>query len=108
MAVDMALSLRGHTDLPVALAADEELAGLARTRYAAAFDAITVIHPRFRSGRALKYGTAEASPFDQTIFVDADCIVLGSLDALWSALERTPMAMTGEQLTVEDDRIHHG
>ena len=108
MAVDMALSLRGHTSLPIALAADDELAAVARTRYAAAFHAITVIHPRFREGRALKYGTAEASPFDETIFVDADCIVLGSLDGLWPVLERTPMAMTGEQLTVDEDRAHHG
>ena len=54
MGVDMALSLKEHTDNPVALAADETLASLARKRYAAAFDEITVLPRRFRDGRALK------------------------------------------------------
>jgi hypothetical protein len=108
MAVDMALSLREQTDLPIALAADDALAGLARTRYAAAFDTVTLLPERFRRGRALKYGTAEASPFEETMFVDADCIVLGSLDALFAVLGTTDMAMTGEQLTAADDRDHHG
>jgi hypothetical protein len=108
MAVDMALSLRAHTALPIALAADDALAEVARTRYAAAFDTVTLLPERFRRGRALKYGTAEASPFDETTFVDADCIVLGKLDHLFDVLGTTDMAMTGEQLTADDDRSHHG
>ena len=108
MAVDLALSLREHTELPIALAADDTLAALAKARYAAVFDHVTLVPERFREGRALKYGTAEASPFDETIFVDADCIVLGSLEGLWSALQTSDMAMTGEHLTAEDDRNHHG
>lgn len=108
MAVDMALSLRGHTDLPIALAADDALAALANDRYAAAFDAITLVPERFRRSRALKYGTAEASPYEETIFVDADCIVLSGLDHLWPVLQTTDMAMTGEHLTIHEDRRHHG
>jgi hypothetical protein len=42
------------------------------------------------------------------MFVDADCIVLASMDDRWSALETSGMAMTGELLTAEDDRRHHG
>ena len=108
MAVDMALSLRGHTRHPIALAADEPLAALAQTRYAGVFDRVTLVPRRFRDGRALKYGTAEASPFEETVFVDADCLVLGSLDDLFDALATHPMAMTGEHLSAADDRIHHG
>ncbi|MGE0160291.1 MAG: hypothetical protein AB7T31_12845 [Gemmatimonadales bacterium] len=108
MAVDMALSLRQHTDLPIVLAADDELGEIARTRYGAAFTAVTRVPERFRRGRALKYGTAEASPFDETTFVDADCLVLGSLDHLFDALDRADMAMTGEQLGADEDRDHHG
>jgi hypothetical protein len=108
MAVDMALSLREHTELPVALAADDELARVAEARYARAFHRITLVPARFRHGRALKFGAAEASPFEETMFVDADCIVLGSLDHLWPVLETTAVAMTGEHLTAGDDRIHHG
>jgi len=108
MAVDMALSLREHTPLPVALAADDALAGTARARYATAFDEITLVPERFRRGRALKFGTAAASPFEQTMFIDADCLALGGLDHLWSALESAEMAMVGEHLTAGEDRRHHG
>jgi len=108
MAVDMALSLRAHTSLPIALAADDALAGVARARYARAFDEITLVPARFRRGRALKFGTAAASPFEATMFVDADCIVLGTLDHLWTALDTADMAMIGEHLTAGDDRTHHG
>src|SRR5688572_33493350 len=108
MAVDMALSLREHTALPIALAADEPLGKLAKTRYEGAFDAVTLVPERFQRGRALKYGTAEASPFDETVFVDADCIVLGGMDDLFDVLESTDMAMTGEHLAAGDDRDHHG
>jgi hypothetical protein len=108
MAVDMALSLREHTALPIALAADEALGVRAQTRYAGIFDVVTLIPQRFREGRALKYGTAEASPFEETMFVDADCIVLASMDDRWSALERSELAMTGELLTTDEDRRHHG
>ncbi len=108
MAVDMALSLRAHTDLPIALAADDALAEVARTRYAAAFDTVSLLPERFRRGRALKYGTAEASPFAETMFVDADCIVLGNMDDLFAVLETAEMAMVGMHLTADDDTEHHG
>jgi hypothetical protein len=108
MAVDMALSLREHTEYPIALAADEPLAATACTRYAGVFDSVVNVHQRFLVDRALKYGTAEASPYEETIFVDADCVVLGSLDGLWSALATTDMAMVGQYLTRDDDENHHG
>ncbi len=108
MGVDMALSLREHTDLPIALAADEALAALAQTRYAGAFDHVTLVPKRFREGRCLKYGSAEASPFEETVFVDADCFVLAPLDYLFGVLDSCDISMTGEHLTLADDRIHHG
>lgn len=108
MAVDMALSLREHTELPVAIATDEQLAGIARRDYSRVFDEITEIPSRFLQGRALKYGSAEASPFEETIFVDADCILLGSTDDAFSALETADMAMIGEHLTTSDNVHHHG
>ena len=108
MAVDMALSLREHTRLPVAIAVDDRLGALVRDRYAGVFDFVVSVPRRFLKGRALKYGCAEASPFEETIFVDADCIVLGSLDGLGEALAHVDVAMLGELLTVDDDQTHHG
>jgi len=108
MAVDMALSLREYTEYPIGLAADKFIADLAKTKYRSVFDHITLLPLRFCKGRALKYGAAEASPFEETIFVDADCIVLGPLDGLFAALDTNDLAMVGERLTFGDDTRHHG
>jgi hypothetical protein len=108
MAVDMALSLKEHTELPIAIAVDEGLESGVTERYADVFDSIVLVPDRFLDGRALKYGTAAATPFDETMFVDADCLVLSSLDGLWSILDGADMAMVGGQLTSSDNENHHG
>jgi hypothetical protein len=108
MAVDMALSLREHTRHPIALAADPELRRLAQARYGAVFDEVTLLPERFLNGRTIKYGAAESSPFDETMFVDADCFVLGSLEYLWAGLDASDVAMLGELLTEADNENHHG
>ncbi len=108
MAVDMALSLREHTKLPLSIAVDDALGRVVNSRYARVFDAVVPVAQRFLTGRALKYGCADASPFEETIFVDADCIVLGRLDGLLDSLADNDMAMLGEQLTREQDEKHHG
>jgi hypothetical protein len=108
MAVDMTLSLREHTELPVALAADDGLAAVAGRDYRAVFDDVTTVPERFLGSRMRKFGTAEASPFDETMFVDADCIVLGPLDHLFAPLAEHDMAMLGEQLGPDADENHHG
>lgn len=108
MAVDMALSLREHTELPVGLVTDRELAADASERLAPVFDEVRVIDDRFLEGRVRKYGVAAASPFEEAVFVDADCVVLGPLDHLFEALDEHDVAMLGEQLTSDDDENHHG
>ena len=108
MAVDMALSLRQHTSHPVALAADESLARQARDDYPTVFDEVRVVPARFLDGRGRKYGIAEASPYEESVYIDADCIVLDSLDHLFEALDYSDLAMVGSQLTLEHDENHHG
>ena len=51
---------------------------------------------------------ANAYAMGATIFVDSDCIVLGSLDRMADALAHCDMAMVGELLTVENEQTHHG
>jgi len=108
MAADMALSLRAHTDLPIGVVTDEPLSRIARERLGPVFDEVALIDERFLTGRIRKYGVASACPFDEAVFIDADCLVLGSLDHLFDALEEHDVAMLGEQLTREDDENHHG
>jgi hypothetical protein len=108
MAVDMALSLREHTGLPIGLIADTSLADRARRDFRSVFDEVSIVADRFLEGRVRKYGVASASPFEETVYVDADCIVLGSLDHLFDALAEHDVALLGEQLTRDDDENHHG
>lgn len=108
MGVDMALSLRDHTALPVALATDERLARVVVREYPGVFDEVRILPHRFRTGRAMKFGAAATSPWDETAFVDADCVVLGSLDGVFDGLRHLPLAMLGERLARGEDRRHHG
>jgi len=108
MAVDMALSLREHTGHPIGLVCDEGIAEAAVSTYPNVFDTIAPVGADFRDGRALKYGVAEASPWEEAIFVDADCLVLGPLDHAFDALTETPLAFLGELLTSADNENHHG
>ncbi|MGE0159564.1 MAG: exostosin family protein [Gemmatimonadales bacterium] len=108
MAVDMALSLREHTRFPIAIAVDEPLRAVLRDRYPTVFDEVVLLPPRYMDGRALKYGCAEASPFETTIFVDSDCVVLDDLDFVSESLNGDPVSMVGELLTRADDQVHHG
>ena len=108
MAVDMALSLREHTALPIGIACDNGLAALARDQYASVFDEVTTLPPRFLGGRTRKFGVAEASPFDEVVFIDADCIVLQPIDELFDSLDGCDLAFLGSQLTEDEDHNHHG
>jgi hypothetical protein len=108
MAVDMALSLRQHTRLPIAIAVDAPLRAVIQEHYAGVFDEVVLLADRYMDGRALKYGCAEASPFETTIFVDSDCVVLDDLDFVLESLNGDPLAMVGELLTRTDDEMHHG
>ena len=108
MAVDMALSLREHSGHPIGLVCDEGIAETAMSTYPTVFDDVTPIGSDFRDGRALKYGVAEACRWDEAVFIDADCMVLGSLDHAFDALAHTPIAFLGELLTRDDNENHHG
>jgi hypothetical protein len=108
MAVDLALSLREHTSLPIALAADAKLARVARRDFPGVFQAVTVVPERFGPGLASNFGVVEACPFERAIYLDADCLVVGSPDTYWEPLAGRPLAMVGEMLPPDDDQPHHG
>jgi hypothetical protein len=108
LAVDMALSLKEHTAYPVALVADEAAARKARQEYGEVFDQIVLLPKRFRSNQAWKYGTAVATPFQETMFLDADAFVLATLDGLFEVLRNEFFAMVGDRLGPEEDQNHHG
>jgi hypothetical protein len=87
---------------------DDPLRAVLAERYPTVFDEVVLLPGRYMDGRALKYGCAEASPFETTIFVDSDCLVLDDLDFVLESLNGDPLAMVGELLTRTDDEVHHG
>ncbi len=109
MAVDMALSARAFHRDPVALIADSALARAAAEEYAQVFDRVELLPARFEAGRAPKYGVLAVSPWSRSLFVDADCWVVGSLgDTLHEVEEGPPVRLLGEMLGPTSNRRHHG
>jgi hypothetical protein len=108
MAVDLALSARAHSPLPIALVADTPTARRAAERYAGVFDEVRALPPRFRDGRARKYGVPEATPWERAIFIDADCFLLGPLERFWEELRETDFALVGERIGIDRREVHHG
>ncbi|MEX2526954.1 MAG: hypothetical protein WEA09_04890 [Gemmatimonadota bacterium] len=108
MAVDMALSLREWSRLPIALATDEALRTRAEALPPGVFHEITLVEPRFLRGRAMKYGAALASPFQEAIFIDSDCLVLSPPDPIFQMAGPGPLTFIAEVLNPEDDRNHQG
>lgn len=71
-------------DLPVHIATDQP--GLA-----AHFDAV---HPIPTASRRAKIAAMAASPFDRTLFLDCDTLVVGPLSDGFALLDRFPLALT--------------
>ncbi len=109
MAADLVLSLRRFDARPVALATDEALGILAASEYPGLFDRLLIVPDYARHHRALKFCAADITPFDETVYIDVDCLVLRSPEALWTGAGESPITMTGELLTPDSrDRWHQG
>ena len=108
MAVDFALSLRQWQPQPVAIAVDSPTAAYLRDHYPAVFDAVIPIPEDWPPGWARKFSVAELTPFDRTVFVDADTLVIGDLEILIADAERSEFAMMGEYLRAPADMLHNG
>ena len=107
MAIDLALSLRAHDRRPISLLVDahiERRLGPHRT----VFDRIVRVPEERMRGRSVKFALAELSPYPRTMFLDADSLVLGSLEPAWAQAWGAPLRLVGELLGRGDDRRHHG
>jgi hypothetical protein len=49
------------------------------------FTQVIPYRPEYGSGVRQKLFLDQYSPYEQTLFIDSDCLVLGNLDAFWSA-----------------------
>lgn len=108
MAVDLALSLRDTNPEPLSLVVDAQLRRAAVRRYHSVFDELLTLPAEYDFGRALKYSVAELTPYQRTLFIDADTLALGSLAETWERLGTQEFAMMQETLEADDDTVHHG
>ncbi len=107
MAVDLRLSLRDiDPEREFALVVDDAIAPQL-TKFPGVFDHVFVIPEAVNIGHSSKVYTGRISPFEQTLFIDADCIVLDKLDGLWAALQAKDFCVPGEYVTKDDTRHHH-
>lgn len=108
MAVDFALSLRDWHSQPVAIAVDSPTAAYLADRYPAVFDAVIPIPDDWPPGWARKFSVAELTPFDRTVFVDSDTLVIDDLETVIADAERTEFAMMGEYVMAPAEMLHNG
>ncbi|MCW5773768.1 MAG: hypothetical protein KIT16_19155 [Rhodospirillaceae bacterium] len=103
--MDLALSLRDVTRDPIALILGDELRDAATARQLAVFDHVLPLPPGFPRNIG-KLAAPQASPFERTLFADADCLALGGFEDVWQRLEPLQFALQGEVLTPADDVMH--
>ena len=84
IAYNLLLSYRrnGGNAYPFAILAEEE------NEYTRAFDKVVVISDPSRSYMD-KLRIYDYTPFEETIFIDADCLVYGNIDSWWSFFENS-------------------
>jgi len=106
MAVDLALSLRAVARDPIALILDDTLRAQAKPAELRLFDHIATLPPNYPRNIG-KLFAPHASPFDESLFLDSDCLALAPFDALWERLRPLEFALQGEVLTPAIERIHN-
>lgn len=108
MAADMALSYRQFHPEPISIVTDDSTGPYIQKQYGQLFDHVLTIPPRFNAGRLRKYCVAKVSPYHHALFLDADIILLNTVQRLWTESMDQPMTMIGDMLTLESDYEHHG
>jgi hypothetical protein len=93
MAKTLARSLQLHApQIPVALVTDSldpELKTL--------FSELVALEPGYGTNVRQKLHLDSYSPFNETLYIDSDCIVLGDLNSIWSAFHGQDFAVAGHQ-----------
>lgn len=106
MATDLALSLRDFDDKPVALVLGDELRAAAGSRQLAVFDHVVPLPAGYRPFHS-KLAAPSVTPFDRSLFIDADALAIGPLEHVWQALDGDEFAVQGRYVGPEEDHEHH-
>jgi hypothetical protein len=107
-AIDCALSLKAHHDLPVALATNASLAKDAEQLVPHVFDAVCVL-PADTPVEAAKFYLDGVTPYEHSLYLDADSIALGPIDACFAPLKEHRVVLVAEWKTLATkDVLHQG
>jgi hypothetical protein len=91
MACNLAVSLRlTNPHIPLALVTDK-----ATTEAKKIYDYIIDINPQYGIGFSQKIHMDIYSPFEKTLFIDADCLVIDNIDFLWKGFNGKPVSVLG-------------
>jgi hypothetical protein len=94
MAKALAWSLNLHAPaIPRAIVTDSDDAELA-----ALFQQRIEYRPQYGSNLRQKMYIDQYSPFDETLFIDSDSLVVRALDSFWTAFESVPFGTSGDRL----------
>ncbi len=107
MAVNLALSLRQYSEYSCSVVVDKHTSRWLKG-YAHVFDQSMLLE-RGRANRS-KHETPGLTPYDTTVFVDADCLAVANPDHLFADIEqsKTGIVMQGEWKRPAAQDIHHG
>jgi hypothetical protein len=59
------------------------------------YDVCVPLDPSFGKGMLQKLHLDRYSPFDETLYVDSDCLAVGPIDPLWSLFSGVPVGVVG-------------
>ena len=107
-AVDLALSLQATCDAPMSLVVSSSLLSRAKAEYHDVFEHIVPLPKPYRVGRAAKFCLAEVTPYEETMFIDADSLILTDLSDLWKQAKEAEVTMIGRYVSRDSQEYQHG
>lgn len=94
MAKTLAMSLQLHNDrIPRAVITDSSDPDLSRL-----YHICIPFRPEFGTGVQQKIYLDQYSPFEETIFIDSDCIVVNNIENLWHIFANVSFGVVGRQI----------
>jgi hypothetical protein len=109
MAVDMALSYKHFNEETVSCIVDNQTKKIIQEKYSSIFEQLIILPENYKAGRTRKFSCAELSPYESTVFMDSDILLLNSISHLWNEAELNKhVTMIGHYVDKNSSIIHHG
>lgn len=112
MAVDLALSVREFSSRPISILTNQAGADILGEMAPGLFDQILLADESDlmadTNPTLVKFQLGRISPYVHSVFLDADCVLVASIDYLWSKTRGLGVAFISEYCQFPRDVNHHG